>query len=176
MRLSYFINRPLQERVERLQTLSLQKDFLVELISFCLMPNHFHLVVKQVHEGGIAKFIGNLTNSFTRYYNVKNERSGPLYQGKFKAVLLETNEQLLHVVRYVHINPYSSHVVKQIKDILTYPYSSMCIYLGQKYSPYVKTQMILDQFKGLEDFIAFTLDNADYQRQLENIKHLTLEK
>ena len=70
---------------------------IVEIICYCLMPNHFHFLIKQSKEGGITEFISKLSNSYTKYFNTKNDRVGPLLQGEFKAVLVETDEQLLHL-------------------------------------------------------------------------------
>src|SRR5438094_713652 len=70
---------------------------IVEIIAFCLMPNHFHLLLKQVKEGGITEFMSKLSNSYTKYFNTKYYRIGPLLQGEFKAVRVETDEQLIHL-------------------------------------------------------------------------------
>ena len=79
---------------------------LVEILSFCLMPNHFHLLLRQIEEKGITNFISKLSNSYTRYFNVRHKRVGPLFQGTFKAVRVEDNKQLLHLSCYMQ--PFSS--------------------------------------------------------------------
>jgi len=78
------------------------KDRYVELVSFCLMPNHYHLIVKESKEGGISRYMQRILNSFTKYHNIKHEKIGHLFQGPFKAVRMEDNEQLLHLSAYVH--------------------------------------------------------------------------
>ena len=78
------------------------KNRQVELVSFCLMPNHFHLLVREVKEGGVSKYMQRLQNAYTKYINTKYDRSGHLLQGAYKAVLIENNEQLLYVSSYIY--------------------------------------------------------------------------
>ncbi len=77
----------------------------VHIISYCLMPNHFHFVLKLSKDIGITQFVSDISNSYTRYFNIKNERLGSLLQGTFKAKAITTDESLLQVIRYVHLNP-----------------------------------------------------------------------
>lgn len=172
---SHFTRLHTERREEVLATLRKNKKFLVHIICLCLMPNHFHLLLKQLQKNGISVFIGHLSNSYVRYFNTKNERVGPLFQGKFKAVIIETNEQLLHVSRYIHLNPYSSVLVKSLPELKKYPYSSLLEYLDLSKTNLFQKEIILDQFKDIKSYQKFVDDQAEYQRQLENIKHLTLE-
>ena len=79
---------------------------IVDIICYCLMPNHFHLLVKQLFDGGISEFVGKLINSYTKFYNVKYKRIGPLFQGQFKAVLIESEEQLIQIISSITVNHY----------------------------------------------------------------------
>ena len=79
-------------------------DGLVHIIAYCLNPNHFHLILEQASERGIEKFMQRLGTGYTMYFNNKHERSGALFQGKFKAVHIESNAQLLHLSVYVNLN------------------------------------------------------------------------
>lgn len=153
-----------------------KKNCLVEIISFCLIPNHFHLLLKQNDKDGISKFVGDLSNSYTRYFNVKNKRSGPLLQGKFKAVRIETDEQLLHVSRYIHLNPYTSFVVKTVDELPSYFYSSLGEYWKIRNIQIINKDLILSHFKSLKSFKEFIFNQAEYQKHLDKIKHLILEK
>lgn len=162
-------------RGELLQKLKKEENFLVEIIAHCLMPNHFHLLLRQLKEGGISKFVGNFTNSYTRYLNTKTKRSGPLFGGKFKAVRAETEEQLLHLTRYIHLNPYTGYIVSEIASLKSYPYSSFPEYLQPATHNLSNPTQILGTFKSLKSYKNFVTDHADYQRQLGNIKHLLLE-
>ena len=176
LRYARFILLSNERRKEILESLSKEKQFLVEIISYCLMPNHFHFILKQIEEDGISKFMGNFSNSYTRYFNVKNKRNGSLFQGKFKAIRVETDEQLIHLSRYIHLNPYSSYVVKTLKELEKYFYSSFPEYLGKSEVAFCNKEIVLDQFENLESYKKFVFNQADYQRELQKIKHLTLEK
>lgn len=155
----------------------LQKDNnkLVEIICYCFMPNHFHFLLKQEIDNGISRFMSNFQNSYTRYFNTKHEGIGPLLQGQFKAVRVEDENQLLHLSRYIHLNPYSSFVVKEIKDLINYPWSSFPEYLGKAEVDICSKDIILSNFKSIEAYRKFVFDQADYQRKLDIIKHLSLE-
>jgi putative transposase len=163
-----------QERKNRTIT-QLKGARLVEILCFCLMPNHFHFLVKQIVDDGITKFMSKFQNSFTRYFNTRHQRVGPLFQGPFKAIRVESDEQLLHLSRYVHLNPYSSYVVKNFKDLENYIWSSFPEYLGAK-EGFCQKKLILSFFPNKENYRQFVFDQAEYQRELQNIKHLLLEK
>lgn len=159
------------DRNDLLNQLGKEKQNLVDLLTYCFMPNHFHLLLKQLVDNGISQYLSNFTNSYTRYFNTKYERSGPIFQGKFKAVHIESNEQLLHVSRYIHLNPYSASVVNSIEQLKAYPYSSLAKLSTSK----VESNLITDQFKNIDEYNKFVIDQADYQKQLHQIKSLTLE-
>lgn len=176
MRYSRFLTLSNDRRREVLESLAKEEHFLVEIISYCFMPNHFHFILKQISDGGISQFMKNWTDSYTRYFNVKNKRNGPLFQGRFKAVRVESNEQLLHLSRYIHLNPYSSFVVKTPEELEAYPYSSFLEHLGKSQFSLCNKEIIQEQFKNSQNYKAFVLDQADYQKRLEKIKHLLLEE
>ncbi len=93
------------------------------------MPTHLHLILAQLKDEGISLFMQNLLNSYTRYFNVKNERVGPLWQGRFKSILIQSDEQLLHLTRYIHLNPTSQNLVEKPED---WKYSSSNEYLWRE--------------------------------------------
>lgn len=165
-----------QRRQEILDRLRKERNFLIEIIAYSLMPNHVHFLVKQVQKNGISIFMSKFSNSYTRYFNTSPKRVGPLFQGKFKAVRIEIDEQLLHVSRYIHLNAYSSYVVKTLKELENYPYSSLPEYLAPSEDDWCQKEDVLGHFKNPAAYKKFVFDQADYQRKLEEIKHLTLEK
>jgi len=150
----------------------LNKEKLVQIIAYCIMPTHLHLILKQLKEGGISLFIGNVLNSYSRYFNTKHKRHGPLWEGKFKNILVKTDEQLLHLTRYIHLNPTSAGLVDKPEEWL---YSSYLEYLGK-----VKEINRICYYEDLMDISTsfyknFVEDRISYQKELEKIKHLILE-
>jgi len=172
-KLSHLFLLPLEERKRTLAELKKDGQRLVEIISFCFMPNHFHFLLRQNLDGGISKFLGDFTNSFTRYFNTRHNRVGPLFQGVFKAVHIETEEQLLHVSRYIHLNPLVSFVVEE-KGFEAFPWSSLPEFLAGK-GKICQVEIILSHFKSPVAYKEFVLDHADYAKKLEKIKHLLIE-
>lgn len=145
---------------------------IVDIIAYCLMPNHFHMLVRQTQDRGIQHFMRKVFNSYTKYYNTRHKRVGPLFQGEFKAVLIESDEQLLHVSRYIHLNPYVDGLTKALD---TFPYSSYSQYIGKRNSGFCIIEPIMSFYKDTSKYKGFIEDHQDYAKQLENIKHLTHE-
>jgi len=146
----------------------------VEILAFCLMPNHFHFLLRQTEEKGISKFLSDFQNSYTRYFNTKNERDGALFLDQFRAVLIESDEQLIHVSRYIHLNPTTSYFVKDFDSLLEYPWSSLSEYLNMK-SVICEIDTIAGFFEQSGSHRNFLEDQVEYQRELYKIKHLMLE-
>ncbi len=144
---------------------------IVDLIAYCLMPNHFHLLIKQNRDQGITEIVSKLSNSYTKYFNTKHNRIGLLFQGEFKAMLIENDEQLLHISRYIHLNPTSSFLVKRPED---YEWSSYQEYLGSKYQICEK-QQILESFKSIEEYKNFVDNQIEYAKKLELLKHQLID-
>lgn len=172
IRLSRFKELPTEQRdyiFEKLQ----KTEKHIEIVSFVFMPNHFHFLLKQTTENGISIFLSKFTNSYTKYFNTKRNRVGPMLQGVFKSVHIESDEQLIHVSRYIHLNPVASVFIKET-ELLSYPWSSLPDYLKRK-SSLVYMEPVLDHFPSSNEYKNFVLDRADYAKRLEQIKHLTLE-
>jgi len=165
----------ISDRNDLLKQLKKEKKNLVNLISYCLMPNHFHLLIKQKIDNGISKYLSDFSNSYTRYFNTKYERLGPIFQGKFKAVHIKNNEQLLHVSRYIHLNPYSASIIKSIGQLNNYQFSSFPKLSTLEVENEIESNLITGQFKTIKKYKEFVSDHADYQKNLHFIKKLTLE-
>ncbi len=175
LRYSYFVRLPKERRSEILDQMGRSKDYLVDIIAYCLMPDHFHFLLKQLRENGISIFMSNVWNSYTRYFNVRRKRVGPVFQGVFKAVRVQDDSQFLHVQRYIHLNPYSSFLVKSWEELAKYPYSSLPEYLGVEEKNICNKELTKSFFKSVGEYKKFVFDQADYQRDLEMVKHLTFE-
>lgn len=117
------------------------------LISFSLMPNHFHLLVLQKEADAITKLMRRVTVAYTHYFNEKyNNRVGGLLQGVFKAVLVDTEEYLLYLTAYIHRNALSLQEVGSPEKLQTYRWSSYPIFLGQMPTSYIARELILPYF------------------------------
>ncbi len=177
LKLSKFLTLPQKQKIKFIQ--NIKKDFekLVEIICYCLMPNHFHFLLKQKLENGISIFTANFTNSYTRYFNTKHERIGPLFEGVFKAVHIESEEQFIHVSRYIHLNPVSSFIIEP-EQLETYLWSSYPEYIGLSSNNISNKEAVLELISSKDSkdkYKQFVLDQADYARELDKIKHLLLE-
>src|SRR3989344_4923667 len=144
---------------------------LVEIICYCLMPNHFHFLVKQVKTNGISIFLSQLSNSYTKYFNTKYERVGALLQGTFKSVLIETDEQLIHVSRYIHLNPVVSRLTKELNS---YKWSSYPEYIFGN-SLICSIDEILNFFPSPQKYQEFVDAQIEYGTSLEILKHRIID-
>ncbi len=142
-----------QQVFQRLETK--RTEPLVEIISFCLMPNHYHLTLKQLSDKGISNFMQRIGNAYTKYFNILQDRSGRLFEATFKAVPVESEEQLIHLSRYQHINPYSLDLTP--KELVNYSWSSLPTYLGKKEPSFVNPEMVLSSFKDSKSYLDFVL-------------------
>lgn len=145
----------------------------VSILAYCLMPNHFHFLIKQLEDEGITSYFRHLSNSFSHFINIKYGRVGPLFQGRFKNVLIENTEQLLHVSRYIHLNPLVSNLVPNLS---LYKWSSYLDYIEDSTKDeLVDLALVLNEFKSKNDYEKFISDQAEYVRTLEIIKHKTID-
>lgn len=145
---------------------------IVEITSYCLMPNHFHFLLRQERDGGVIEFVRKLCNSYAKYFNTKNGRVGPLFQGEFKAVRIESDEQLVHLSRYIHLNPLVSYITS---DLESYMWSSYREFVGLDNIGICTKDIVLGQFKSAQNYKGFVNDQEDYGKQLETIKHQLID-
>jgi putative transposase len=151
---------------------SFYKEKLVEIIAYCIMPTHLHLVLKQLEDNGISIFMNRILNSYSHYFNIKHERKGPLWEGRFKHILVEKDEYLLHLTRYIHLNPVTAYLVNKPEEWFASSYGE---YLQdvKKDDKICKYSEILEiEPKSYREFIE---DRISYQRELAKIKHLVMD-
>lgn len=163
-----------------------RRKLLVEMLAFCLMNNHFHFLLRQKRENGISKFMRKLGTGYTIYFNQKYERSGALFQGLFKAVLVKEESQLLHLPYYIHFNPLDfivprwrdgeiKDINKAIKFLETYRWSSYLDYIGINNFPSVTHRdFLLKFFDGVTVYKQETIYWLK-SMNLERVKDLLLE-
>lgn len=139
----------------------------ISLFAYCIMPNHFHLLVRQEVDSGVSKFISQLLNSYTRYFNTKHSRVGQLFLDQFKNVLVDGEAQFLHLSRYIHLNPYSSGTVKTLGDLEKYEWSSLVEYIGSGEESICDKETVMFHFSSKIKYKEFIFDRAQYQKELE---------
>ncbi|OGK24916.1 hypothetical protein A3F58_04160 [Candidatus Roizmanbacteria bacterium RIFCSPHIGHO2_12_FULL_37_9b] len=167
IRYSYAIRK----KIYKYQNILIPKnESIVKILSFCIMPDHYHLVIKILVDNILSKYINDIENSFTHFFNRKFDRKGPLWQTSFRSVLVKTNEQLLHVTRYVNINPTASNLVDKPED---WSFSSYKDIISQPV--FLKDYLTEISITKPESYKKFAEDNIDYQRRLKMIKKLILE-
>lgn len=142
----------------------------VKFICHCIMPDHYHLLIKIINDDFLSKYVSDVENSFTRYFNFKFNRKGPLWQSRFKSVRIESNEQLLHVSRYIHLNPTTSNLVSSPED---WPYSSYSTYINDK--DFLKMNMPEISISNSKIYKSFVQNQIDYQKRLKTIKKLIID-
>jgi putative transposase len=129
---------------------------LVEIIAFCLNPNHFHLLLRQVSENGIIKFLHRLCTGYSKYFNARYKRKGVLFQGKFGAAHITDNEYLLHASAYVNLNDRVHQLGRSSSKLVR---SSWSYYLDPSSAPtWMDSAVILEQFTNSQEYEKFAID------------------
>lgn len=149
----------------------------IELVAFSLMPNHFHLLVKQVSKDGITKFTTRLMTAYVMYFNKKYDRVGPLFQGTYKGALILDDSYILHLTRYIHLNPY-----KLVQDKIDFKeFTSYLYFLGKKHASWIKPELILGYFttnkeKSYNSYLDFVENYKDISLSEDILGDLILEE
>ena len=141
-----------------------RRQLIVELIAFCLMPDHYHLIVRQKTDNGITEFMRKLGTGYTNYFNKKYQRVGHLFQGKYKSVRIVTESHFIHLPYYIHLNPldliapsWRERKLKNYREAVSflnnYRWSSLLDYIGQENFPSVtQRKFLLDFFDGPKSY------------------------
>mgnify|MGYP001598280510 CR=1 FL=1 len=173
LRFSHYNRLPREQKLEYENSFMTNKNPMLEIFAYCIMPNHVHFLLRPNMNNAISDFMRNLQNSYSEYFNTKRERTGSLFQFMFKAVRMETDEQFIHVSRYIHLNPVTSYLI-ELDDLKNYRWSSFKDYI-LNINSFVSKEMISSRFKSIEDHKKFVFDQSEYQRELAKIKHLLLK-
>lgn len=165
---SFSVAQKLKQKTE----ITKEGEGLVDILCYCLMNNHVHLLLKENVEGGISAYMQRLLTSYAKYFNMRSERSGSLFVNPFKAVLVDADEQFLHVTRYIHLNPFVAHITK---DPLTYQWSSLDSYLFSSNREIICHPALLREMMTQKEYRSFVLDYADYAQSLADNYHLLID-
>ena len=143
---------------------------IIDIVCFCLMPNHFHLLIKQIKQDGISLFMQKIGTGYVNYFNEKYERSGALFQGRFKAKHIDNDAYLAHLSKYIHLNPVDlaepDWQENGLKDpaaarefLKNYKWSSFKDYIGEKnYPSLIDKSLLMDMTGGEKGYKKFAFD------------------
>lgn len=134
----------------------------INLLAFCLMPNHVHLLVYQHQMAAMAEFMRSLLTSYSMYFNKKYKRTGPLFESRYKASLISDQSYLEHITRYIHLNP---------REWRHYEYSSLPYYLQQVSDEWIDPTMILNMFHDTDEYLTFVQDYEQNKEMMDILKH-----
>jgi putative transposase len=133
----------------------------IELVAYCLMPNHFHLLVYQIERGALARLMRGVMTSYSRYFNLKYKRTGSLFENRYKSARIDDESYLMHISRYIHLNP---------RYWKRYPYSSLRHYQNPDRPEWLTPAKALDLFPNLPAYLTFLEDYEDQKHILETVK------
>lgn len=164
---------------------SIKKDYLdmitkrkplVEIYSYCFMPNHYHFLLKQTENEGIVRFVSNFQNSYANYFNLVKKRLGGLFINSFKSKMITNEQTFVHVSRCIHLNPVTGYHLT-LDELKTSYNTSLPMYLGRIRSEgcAINTTKLLNIFGSRHKYLEFLIDWVDCQRQLARIKKQLIE-
>jgi putative transposase len=162
------------------------RKLLVNILAFCLMPNHYHLMLVPLIENGVSLFMKKLNGGYVRYFNLKHERTGTLFERKYKSILVENEAHFTHLPYYIHLNVLDlvapewrerklRNPKKALEFLNNYRWSSHLDYAGQKNFPSVtQRDFLLEVFNGEKGYTK-SIENWLRELNIEEIGDIILE-
>ncbi len=169
----YLLPKETLEKMPNLpkRMLSKNRHSEVELLSYSLMPNHFHLLLGEKELGGISLIMKQLSNAYTKYFNERHKRSGSLFEGPFKAAHVKSDE-IIQVTRYIHLNPFLAGLVD---DPDKYRWSDFPTYTNSQEVNISNTSPVLSQFNTPADYKHFVHNYMDYAEKIKGLDHVLID-
>jgi REP element-mobilizing transposase RayT len=124
----------------------------VTMIAYCLMPNHYHLLLRPELDGVLSQFIQTVFNGYVQAFNVQEKRSGTLFEGRAKIKFIHQNEYFLHISRYIHLNPVRAGLVAKPED---WPYSNYLEFIGLRKGTLFSPDFVTENFDSPQNYQAF---------------------
>jgi len=145
----------------------------IAIIAYCLMPNHYHFLLRQDGEQPVGLLLQRTFNSYTKAFNRRYGRTGTLFEGRFKAIHVDKDGYLLHLCRYIHANPVKAGVVSRLEN---WPYSNYLEWIGRRNGTLVDQSFARGHFPAGETYADFVLDYlAGLDKLPEEIDEYLLE-
>jgi REP element-mobilizing transposase RayT len=144
-------------------------NYPVTFIAYCLMPNHYHFLVRAEKDGGVGPFLQRLFNSYTQAFNRQEKRSGTLFESRAKSVLIDRNSYLFHIARYIHLNPVRAGLTQRPED---WAYSNYLEFIGLRKGSLYESAFVREQFGTPDEYRKFVEDAIpdEIERRLEKYK------
>ena len=133
----------------------------MELLTFCLMPSHFHMLIYQYDQDAMRQLLKSVSVAYSMHFNKKYKRFGPLFQQRYRASLISNDSYLLHISRYIHLNP---------DNYTSWEWSSLPYYLNKYQADWMMPARILELFEG-DNYLGFLDEYKDRRDELNEIKH-----
>ena len=159
-----------------LHCLKLMKKYLehynISLIVYCLMPNHYHFILRQDSEKSISFFMRDIFNSYVQAVNHQQHCTGALFEGRFKHIHIEKDEYVLHLCRYIHLNPVNANLVSSPAD---WKFSNYLDWIGKRNGQLTDIDFMKDNFNTCENYSKFVMEYQEEKDYVEKIQKYILE-
>lgn len=148
-----------EDRKDLLRRLNeIAKESKAKVYAWLLMSNHVHFLVRTSDKASLSRIFQRVKGGYAQYFNHKYGRSGTPFDGRFKSTVVDEEGYLLHLVRYIYLNPYRAGMVKDLRELLSYRWSGHTAMLTRKRQPFHAVKEIQDRFRGRKDYLQFLAD------------------
>lgn len=144
----------------------------IAVVAYCLLPNHYHLLLRPRKDDNLSQFINSLFGSYTQAVNKQQGRLGPLFQGRFHAILVDKEEYLIHLARYIHLNPVTSGLSTAAHE---WPYSNYVDVVTHREGDFKDTTLVPERFSSGEEYRKFVKDHSRDRSEMEGLEGYLLE-
>ena len=146
--------------------------FQVTVVAYCLLPNHYHFLLKPGKDNNLSQFMNSLFGSYTQAVNKRRGRLGPLFQGRFHAILVDKEKYLIHLARYIHLNPVMSGLTNAAHE---WPYSNYVDIITHRGDDFKDTTLVPERFSSGEEYRKFVKDYSRDRSMIEGLNGYLLE-
>ena len=144
-----------------------KNKYRLSLIAYCLMPNHYHFIIRQNSENGISEFMRDVFNTYAQAVNLQQNRKGTLFQGRFKHIHIEKDEHSLHLCRYIHLNPVKAGLVDLPEE---WRFSDYPDWIGERDDTLTDKSFMLDNFGSSRNYREFVMEYLEEKRAEKSIE------
>jgi REP element-mobilizing transposase RayT len=141
-------------------------SFGIRVVAYCLMPNHYHFLLRQTGDYSVSEFMQSVFNAYTKAFNKMYKRTGTLFEGPFKAIEVLKEDHLMHLCRYIHRNPLEAGLVRDMSD---WPYSNFAEWTGKRTGNLVDRDFMNEYFPEYSKYEAFVLEYQSIEKQDEEL-------